>query len=289
MLKRKFTVEEVATASKSAMARLIPDLPSEIGGRLKLQRVAVRHGTETRMFLHHIWDAAQPTILDYRYFSYGVIYDPTCRYHSWKREQGGPCQLLVRFYLNRHRIYDKADIVVPSLWQEMITAEKVLYDFQKYENDQVIGLFRFFDAASPVELEENIYQAFLELIPYWHSRYAAVMDNYGANLTRADVDAVIAGRTSFQHSGPRKHQPAPEYTRHVPSRLRSAVFQRDGHRCLYPGCSATANLHADHILPVSHGGTTILENLQTLCGTHNLTKGNRESLDYRAVAQQLVG
>ena len=287
MLKLNFTTEEVAKASKSALTRLIPDLPPEIGARLKLQRVAVRHGTETRMFLYHIWDAAQPTILDYRYFSYGVIYDPTCRYHTWKRDQGGPCQILVRFYLNRHRLYDKAETVVPALWNEMITAEKMLADFMKYENEQIIGLFRFFDATSVTELEEKTYQAFLELIPYWHSRYAAVIDNYGACLTREAVDDVIAGRTQFNHSGKRKHQPAPEYARHVPSRLRCKVFKRDGHKCLYPGCTSASNLHADHIRPVSLGGTTILENLQTLCDSHNLSKGNRESIDYRPTASQV--
>ena len=281
MLKRTFTVEEVAQASKAAMARLLSDLPPEIGGRLKPQRVATRHGTETRMFLYHIWDTAQPSILDYRYFSYGVIYDPICRYHAWKRDMGGPSNLMARFYLNRHRIYDKADLVVPALSDEMIIAERVLYDFMKFENDQVIGLFRFFDADSVAELEERVYQAFLELMPYWHPKYAAVIDNYGAKLTRADVEAAIAGRKKFQPSGPRQHQPAPEYTRHVPPRLRNAVLDRDGHKCLFPGCNATNALHADHIVPVAKGGTTVLENLQTLCDWHNLSKGNRESIDYR--------
>ncbi|MGD0813515.1 MAG: HNH endonuclease [Verrucomicrobiota bacterium] len=286
MLKRKFTIEEVAQASKAAIARLLPDLPPEIGGRLKPQRVAVRHGSETRMFLYYIWDKAQPSILDYRHFSYGVIYDPTCRYHTWKRDMGGPCNLLGRFYMNRHRIYDKADSVVSALWKEMANAEKALYGYMKHQNDQMIGLFRYFDANSVEELEEHIYQAFLELMPYWHPKYAAVIDSYGAKLTPAQVEAVIAGRKKFQPSGARHYQPDYRYNRHVPTRLREAVFERDGQRCLYPGCNAADTLHADHILPVAKGGTTVFENLQTLCEIHNLTKGDRESIDYRKLAHR---
>lgn len=278
-----FSIEQIAQASKTAMGQLISDLPPAIADRLKPQRVAVRHGTETRMFIYHIKDAAQPGVLDIKYFSYGVVYDPTCRYHSWKREAGGPCQIMTRFYLNRHRIYDKADVVVPALWNEMIEAEKVLYDYMSYQNDQVIGLFRFFDAANIEELTENIYQGFLELIPYWHPKYAAVIDNYGRKLTRAEVDAVISSRRKFQPSGPRVHQPATEYSRHVPERLKRAMLARDGGRCLYPGCGRTADLHADHITPVGLGGLTALDNLQTLCSVHNLSKGNRECVDYRAV------
>jgi 5-methylcytosine-specific restriction endonuclease McrA len=58
--------------------------------------------------------------------------------------------------------------------------------------------------------------------------------------------------------------------------VRFQVLKRDGHRCR--GCGATSEvevLHVDHIIPVSKGGTTDLENLQTLCQTCNLGKSNR--------------
>jgi HNH endonuclease len=166
----------------------------------------------------------------------------------------------------------------------MIKAEKTLYGYMKHQNDQMIGLFRYFDANSTAQLEEHIYQAFLELIPYWHPKYAAVIDSYGAKLTLAQVEAAIAGRKKFQPSGPLQHLPDHQYNRHVPPKLRKAVFERDGQRCLYPGCAEVDTLHADHILPVASGGITVLENLQTLCEKHNLTKSDRESIDYRKPA-----
>lgn len=269
---QRFTLEDMASCSKAALADLILDLPPEIGQRLKLQRVAQRHGTEMRMFLFHIWDIHQPKLLDYKHFSYGVIYDPAQRYHRKP--------LLLRFYANRHRIYDKRSEVVSALWAEMQTAETVLFGFKAEENEQMIGLFRYFTALNVDELKQQIYQGFLELIPYWHPRYAAVVDSYGTSLSSEEIRDVISGRKKFQHSGPRSPVARPEYSRHVPLRLREKVFARDGGKCLK--CGTTENLHADHILPVSLGGLTVIENLQTLCAAENLSKGNRESTDYRS-------
>jgi hypothetical protein len=266
-----FSIQQVAEACNAAMKNLIEDLPAEIGGRLKLPQVVQRHGTDTRVFIYHTWDRHQPSLLDYRHFSYGVIYDPALRYHRQP--------LLVRFYANRKKLYDKRDAVIPALWEEMLIAEKTIYNFSADQNQQMIGLFRYFQADSIDELKRQVYQGFLELMPYWHSRYSAVIDQYGAALTDADVKEVIAGRQKFQHPGPRSLVARVEYSRHVPSRLRAEVFTRDGGRCLK--CGNEVDLHADHIVPVSLGGLTVLENLQTLCARENLGKGNRESIDYR--------
>jgi 5-methylcytosine-specific restriction endonuclease McrA len=50
------------------------------------------------------------------------------------------------------------------------------------------------------------------------------------------------------------------------------VWQRDGGRCVV--CGATDELHFDHDLPYSRGGTSIAEgNVQLMCARHNLEKG----------------
>jgi hypothetical protein len=58
--------------------------------------------------------------------------------------------------------------------------------------------------------------------------------------------------------------------------VRTKVMRRDNFRCQMCGASQSegVTLHVDHILPVSHGGLTALENLQTLCADCNLGKGN---------------
>jgi 5-methylcytosine-specific restriction endonuclease McrA len=52
------------------------------------------------------------------------------------------------------------------------------------------------------------------------------------------------------------------------------VWQRDGGRCVV--CGATDELHFDHILPYSKGGTSLTAvNVQLLCARHNIAKGDR--------------
>ena len=69
----------------------------------------------------------------------------------------------------------------------------------------------------------------------------------------------------------------------LPAGLRYEVLKRDGNQCLACGAApeAGAELHVDHVVPVSKGGTDGTENLQTLCQDCNLGKGNRDDTDFR--------
>jgi hypothetical protein len=48
-----------------------------------------------------------------------------------------------------------------------------------------------------------------------------------------------------------------------------ALYKRAGGRCQYPGCTATRELHAHHMLPDECGGATELANLILLCTRHH--------------------
>ena len=64
------------------------------------------------------------------------------------------------------------------------------------------------------------------------------------------------------------------HTRVIPSGSKRAVWSRDGGRC--QECGATDNLHFDHIIPFSRGGSSlVVENIQLLCARHNLQKHDR--------------
>lgn len=70
-------------------------------------------------------------------------------------------------------------------------------------------------------------------------------------------------------------------TKRIPSeRLKVQVLMRDGNKCRLCGVTVSGdNIHFDHIKPWSKDGETVLENLQVLCETHNLAKGNLEYAD----------
>lgn len=59
--------------------------------------------------------------------------------------------------------------------------------------------------------------------------------------------------------------------------LRQQVFARAGGICEEPSCNAQAT-HVDHIYPKALGGTDDLDNLQALCGPHNLRKGAKVTM-----------
>jgi 5-methylcytosine-specific restriction endonuclease McrA len=63
-----------------------------------------------------------------------------------------------------------------------------------------------------------------------------------------------------------------ERRRIIPTSVKVQVWKRDGGKCVM--CGATDELHFDHDLPYSLGGTSVrVENVQLLCARHNLAKG----------------
>jgi hypothetical protein len=60
----------------------------------------------------------------------------------------------------------------------------------------------------------------------------------------------------------------------VTNKMRFAVYQRDHYRCRKCGRS-TNDLEIDHIFPISKGGKSTFDNLQTLCHNCNYAKSNR--------------
>lgn len=65
-----------------------------------------------------------------------------------------------------------------------------------------------------------------------------------------------------------------ERSRIIPTSVKLEVWARDCGRCV--SCGATDELHFDHIVPFSKGGTSLkAENIQLLCARHNLKKSDK--------------
>ena len=65
-----------------------------------------------------------------------------------------------------------------------------------------------------------------------------------------------------------------EHNRMIPSSVKLIVWKRDKGRCVE--CGKLDNLHFDHIIPFSKGGSSLVaENIQILCARHNLKKRDK--------------
>ena len=70
-----------------------------------------------------------------------------------------------------------------------------------------------------------------------------------------------------------KHNLDIEQTRQIPGKVKLEVYKRDKGVCTK--CGSNDNLHFDHILPFSLGGTSLkADNIQLLCARHNLEKSD---------------
>jgi hypothetical protein len=63
-------------------------------------------------------------------------------------------------------------------------------------------------------------------------------------------------------------------SRVIPAHVKLEVFKRDRGKCVE--CGSSDELHFDHILPYSKGGTSLkANNVQLLCARHNLQKSDK--------------
>ena len=76
---------------------------------------------------------------------------------------------------------------------------------------------------------------------------------------------------NFQFETARAPLPYEQTTREaIPPHMRSEVWRRDQGKCTT--CGSKSNLQFDHIIPVSRGGATSVQNLQLLCLQCNVSK-----------------
>ena len=65
-----------------------------------------------------------------------------------------------------------------------------------------------------------------------------------------------------------------DHNRLIPTSVKLAVWKRDRGRCVK--CGSQDNLHFDHIIPYSKGGSSLVaENIQILCARHNIAKKDK--------------
>lgn len=70
-------------------------------------------------------------------------------------------------------------------------------------------------------------------------------------------------------------------SRHITKSDKEAVLKRDGGKCQNPECGSTRDIEFDHIIPISQGGNSEINNVQLLCRPCNRKKRTK-TIDYGA-------
>jgi hypothetical protein len=64
------------------------------------------------------------------------------------------------------------------------------------------------------------------------------------------------------------------HNRLIPVEVKLEVWKRDRGKCVQ--CGSPDNLHFDHVIPFSRGGSSLVaKNIQLLCARHNLQKHDK--------------
>ncbi len=108
------------------------------------------------------------------------------------------------------------------------------------------------------------YNGQFKLVDSW-VEYDGIRQVYKFKLEILDEEVTISRSKSERVTEP---------SRVIPTSVKLEVWKRDSGKCVQ--CGATDNLHFDHIIPYSKGGTSLkAENIQLLCARHNLEKRDK--------------
>ena len=126
-------------------------------------------------------------------------------------------------------------------------------------------------SAEKVKVYEKIrpgiwsYNGFFHLMDSW-LEFDGVRNVFKFKLHAIEVEKYMGETPLVREEIPRR--------RIIPTPVKLEVWKRDGGKCRV--CGAEDELHFDHIIPYSRGGTSMTaENVQLLCARHNLAKGSR--------------
>ncbi len=105
-----------------------------------------------------------------------------------------------------------------------------------------------------------VYNGLFKLVDAWQEESnARKVFKFKLELTDEDIDE------------PKNESIEIEHNRIIPTSVKLEVWERDKGKCVI--CGSTDNLHFDHIIPYSKGGSSLVaENIQLLCSRHNLEK-----------------
>jgi len=120
-----------------------------------------------------------------------------------------------------------------------------------------------------IRVYEKIKQGIWSYNGVFHLVDSWVETSNGRNVFKFKLVAV-EDEEDFEKPIPRE----PKQRRIIPTWVKLEVWKRDGGKCVK--CGTSEDLHFDHIIPFSRGGSSNTpDNIQLLCGRHNLQKRDK--------------
>ena len=108
-------------------------------------------------------------------------------------------------------------------------------------------------------------KGFFKLIDYRYEKIDNIRKVFRFILEETEID---------NFDGELKENILRPRSRIIPSLIKKQVWERDDGSCVI--CGAKDELHFDHDLPFSKGGTSIsIDNVRILCARHNLAKSDK--------------
>jgi hypothetical protein len=124
-------------------------------------------------------------------------------------------------------------------------------------------------AAELVKVYEKLFDGVWSLKGYFNLIDCKIIRDGKRNVFR-----YILRLSDKGESAPTETPATQEHNRLIPSEVKREVWKRDAGKCVI--CRETKNLHFDHDLPFSKGGTSLTaKNVRLLCMKHNLQKSSK--------------
>jgi hypothetical protein len=246
----------------------LPELPAQIAERLTCSRAVRNHGSYRTVLLFNTWDKNQSDVLPKQHFCYCLGYDP-------QHLIGGGTDWYFHLWLNTIRIYRDRLAVKKELEKNLSRQCPAKFRFEVLDR-AIQTKLNFNLKGGPSALVSFLKPHYVSLIEHIHPVLMPLIDQFSAYGERSEIKAEIARRGRIAHQPVRTNRPdlVREYTRSIPPSWREEILRQYNHQCAHCGRVLDQH-HLDHIRPFSRGGTTQKANLQPLCPSCNLKKGNR--------------
>jgi len=134
---------------------------------------------------------------------------------------------------------------------------------KKYQNDKENVEPEFVKVYEKIRSGIWVYNGIFKLIDAWQERInTRKVFKFKLELLNGEVNTINGGQYDIERN------------RIIPTAVKLEVWKRDKGRCVI--CGSQDNLHFDHIIPYSKGGSSLVaENIQILCARHNLKKRDK--------------